>query len=301
MASSVVKIDRSDIGKFIRLGSGGQSTVYKVQYMATFCRYMVKGQFGSEVFRYQKVSTRRDRRGRKIFQQSIEAAAKKSNTVDTKELNLLSRLKHPYIVKLYGVVNEIPDFYLVLELCEGGSLKSYLNKHQSTPLHPRLAYSWIEQGALAVEYLHKEGIIHRDLKADNFLISSTRNLKLCDLGISKNADKTVTTRMHGTVGFIAPENFIEDHLSPLSDVFSFATVIWEVLTRKIPFEGCEYHNYMHRVGVKKERPEIPADCQPEIADMLGECWDEERKKRPKMESVVEVVSKVRKQIQSEFM
>ncbi|XP_072017066.1 mitogen-activated protein kinase kinase kinase 20-like [Amphiura filiformis] len=284
MSSNIVNIKRKALDNFKELGSGGFSTVYKVRYELSLQNYSYAYPRGHPEY--------------------IFAAVKKLHAPDYKELELLSKLKHPYVVKLFGVVNEIPDFFLVLELCEGGSLRSYLNKHKKTPLHLNLAYTWIEQGALAIQYLHSEKVIHRDLKADNFLISRTRNIKLCDFGISKRGDRTITVScLKGTFGWTAPECFEDqDHVSPLSDIFSFGICIWEILTREVPFEKCEYAHVMHRVCLQKERPRIPDSCSPKIVELLEKCWkgSDERKQRPSIDDVVTTVSEVRKQIQCKY-
>ena len=163
-------------------------------------------------------------------------AVKRLNSPDNTEIEILANLKHPNIASLLGVVDEGPNFFLVLELCTGGCLRDYLNKKSNIPVHELLCLSWGEQAARAIEYLHSSRVIHRDIKSNNYLITNmeSKNLKLCDFGISKTSAKTVTTEVKGTWGWTAPEVFSEDHVSPKSDIFSYATVLWEILPEECP-------------------------------------------------------------------
>ncbi|XP_072049404.1 uncharacterized protein [Amphiura filiformis] len=265
--SDVFMIGRRDI-EFNRdpIGHGGYSTVYKGKWNTT------------------------------------PVAIKRLNRPDTNELQILSKLKHPNIASLHGVVDQRPDFFLVLELCDGGSLRDYLNKKSNIPVHELLCLSWGEQAAKAIEYLQQCHVIHRDVKSSNYLITNlkSKNLKLCDFGISKTSAKTVTTEVKGTWGWTAPEVFSEEHISPKSDIFSYATVLWEILTGKIPFPGVEYPNIMFRVCTKKERPPIPGNCPQEISILLQRCWQEDRRERPDVAEVIHIVCNYRLKVQAKY-
>ena len=260
---SVLSIARRDIDfESNPIGHGGYSTVYRGRY------------------------------------KSSHVAVKRLNRPDTNELEILSKLKHPNVVSLIGVVDQRPDYFLILELCEGGSLRDYLKAN--TPVHELLCFAWAEQAARAIEYLQENvTVIHRDIKSNNFLITDlkTKNLKLCDFGISKTSAKTVTTEVKGTWGWTAPEVFKEERISPKSDIFSYATVFWEMLTGKIPFEGIVYPTIMHKVCILKERPPIPANCPEEISTFLRNCWKEDRYERPDIGEVLQTVINFRLQAQ----
>ncbi|XP_072034406.1 uncharacterized protein [Amphiura filiformis] len=280
MSGTVTSIAFADLKFKEIIGKGGSSTVYKVQWTKK-----ERDNTTDEL-----VHSRR---------KTILAAAKRLNRVSKSELDILSRLRHPTIVKLLGVVDEKPDFFLVFELCDGGELRYYLKNNAKDGLHICLITAWGEQAARAIEYLHKKQVIHRDVKSNNFLITGSKNLKLCDFGLAKEADSTVTTKAKGTWGWVAPEVFTENHLSPSSDIFAYATMIWELLTCLVPFARAPYEEVWKRVCDQDERPQIPDDCPDQIAELMTQCWQADRTKRPTSEQVVQVISEYRKQIQEQ--
>ena len=224
-------------------------------------------------------------------QNAVEVAVKHMNSRERTEFKIHSTLDHPNIVKVLGVVDEFPKFYSVFELCEGGNLRSYLDKHKHQPLPPDLFNAWSQQAARAIEYLHENGIIHPDIKSYNYLIKRQNILKLSDFGISKEADETVTTAIKGTLAWTAPEVFVENHISPLSDIYSYGNVLWELITRKFPFEGYVFQTILYRVGAKGERLPIPADCPTYLAYLLKWCWKEDRHERPNIKEILLVLTK----------
>lgn len=138
MAFQINAISRSKLTFVKRIGSGGFSTVYQMTWKSA------KG--------------------------NMDIAAKKLNRNDDHELNIMSTLDHPNIVKLLGVVDEEVDFMLILELCEGGSLRSYLDKQNEHPSKEEF-FSWAKQAAAPVKYLKEMKIVHKDIKSPNYMIS----------------------------------------------------------------------------------------------------------------------------------
>ena len=156
---SFSKIKRSDLKFGDEIGRGGFSTVYQ----ATWRRSLFKSQ---------------------------EVAVKRLYKVQLNELEILSKLDHVNIVKLIGVVDEKTDFYLILELCRDGSLRTYLDKRNGRRLPDGQFFDWAKQAARAIEYLKKMGVVHKDVKASNYVIAEKRILKLTDFGLAKEIDVT---------------------------------------------------------------------------------------------------------------
>ena len=95
------------------------------------------------------------------------------------------------IVKLIGVVPERVNYMLILELCDGGSLRrGFLSSHKGD-LPFEIQRSWAEQAARAIEYLQENNVIHKDIKSDNYLIATGNVLKLTDFGLAKLTDRTL--------------------------------------------------------------------------------------------------------------
>ena len=157
---------------------------------------------------------------------------------DVHEPNVLCGLDHPNIVKLFGIVDEDIDFMLILELCEGGSLRSFLDK--GNRLSDEQIYDWAKQAALPLEYLKQKNIVHKDVKSPNYLITGDHTLKLGDFGLAKDIKETVSKATERvSYQWMAPE-LLKDHiLSPKYDIFAYGIVIWEMWTGKFPYKGLE--------------------------------------------------------------
>ena len=222
----------------------------------------------------------------------VDVAAKRLFKVDKHELNVLSTLSHPNIVRLIGVVSEPIHFMLVLELCEGGSLRSHLSRNSTEPLHRDLLRYWPQQAAKAIEYLQDMGVIHKDVKSDNYLIACNNILKLADFGLAKLSDKTLNQATErGTAAYMAPELFTEGSLSPKFDIFAYGVVLWEIVTRQIPWKGKGYHVIVFGVCHNGERLSIPEDCPEDLAYLMRQCWQTDRRKRPSIKKILSVLEK----------
>ena len=140
---------------------------------------------------------------------------------DRQEAESISRLNHPNIVKLFGVAEDHLDFYLILEFCDGGTLRSYLDAHRGMPLGV-LFYDWAEQAGNPLEYLRKNKIVHKDVKSPNYLISNGNILKLADFGLAKNTDVTISRATEtASYPWMAPELLRDQILSPNYDIYAY--------------------------------------------------------------------------------
>ena len=226
-----------------------------------------------------------------MWKQQVVAAKRLNKQEGYHEVKFLKDLNHPNIVKLLGVVDDDIDIYIILELCEGGSLRSYLNAHRGRHLGLRF-YDWAKQAARALKYLKTINVVHKDVKSPNFLITKDDVLKLADFGLAKNIDITISKATeHASYPWMAPELLRDGVLSPSYDIYAFGVVIWELWTTDIPFEDCKIpNNLIWRICNNNERPQIPADCPKSIADLLRQCWETEWKNRPNMKHVLLLVS-----------
>jgi mitogen-activated protein kinase kinase kinase 7 len=155
------------------------------------------------------------------------------------ERKQLARVRHPNIIGLYGACTD-PCILLVMEYAECGSLYKVLHQMKPPPAYNAgHAISWALQAAKGVAYLHSlkpKPLIHRDLKSPNLLlVNHGLTLKICDFGTA--CDKsTVMTNMKGSAAWMAPEVFEGNTYSEKCDVFSWGIILWEMLTRRLPFE-----------------------------------------------------------------
>ncbi len=225
------------------------------------------------------------------WQNKVVAVKRVDNEEGKHELKFLSRVIHPNIVKLIGVTDNKLETDIILEYCDGGSLRSYLDEHRGTHLGKRF-FEWAKQAGRPIEYLKEIGVVHKDIKSPNYLITKGYILKLCDFGLAKVLDATITNATESaSYPWMAPELLKDSVLSPTYDIFAYGVVIWELWTTDVPFEGCESVNVMYRICHKNERPPIPTDCPKEIAILLKQCWETNWKKRPSMEQALAMVSR----------
>ena len=192
-----------------------------------------------------------------------------------------AKLDHPNIVRIYAA-----DVYdgrpaIVMELIEGATLREIL---RGGPLSPAQALSVIDQLLDAVGYAHQRGIIHRDIKPDNIFIRSDGVVKLADFGIAHVDDAIATHSTHvgailGTPGYMSPEQATGQPVDARSDLFSVATVAYELLMGYNPFgagSGINSSSVMYRIVHEPASPlppstyeGLPVDIRPAIMAALA--------------------------------
>uniref|UniRef100_A0A7N8Y4Y2 Mitogen-activated protein kinase kinase kinase 7 n=1 Tax=Mastacembelus armatus TaxID=205130 RepID=A0A7N8Y4Y2_9TELE len=213
------------------------------------------------------------------------------------ELRQLSRVNHPNIVKLYGSCNN--PVCLVMEYAECGSLYNLLHsadpQAQYTASH---AMSWCLQCAQGVAYLHAmkpKALIHRDLKPLNLLLVAQGTvLKICDFGTACDI-QTYMTNNKGSAAWMAPEVFEGSNYSEKCDVFSWGIILWEVITRKKPFDEIGGSAFCIMWAVHRgTRPPLIKGLPKPIEILMTRCWDKEPTQRPSMEEVKNTMSHLMK-------
>lgn len=195
-----------------RIGSGGMSVVYKAK-CHTLDRLVaikvLKEEFASDENFVSK------------FKMEAQAAA---------------RLSHPNIVNVYDVVDEGNLHYIVMELIEGITLKSYIEKKGF--LENKEAIGIAIQVAQGIAAAHEQHIIHRDIKPQNIIISRDGNVKVADFGIARAvSSQTMNATAVGSVHYISPEQAGGGYCDERSDIYSFGITMYEMVTGRVPFEG----------------------------------------------------------------
>jgi len=138
-------------------------------------------------------------------------------------------------------------------------------------------------------YLHKSDpiIIHRDLKSHNLLVNENWKVKVCDFGLSKILDQQNDTMTAcGTPSWTAPEILRNEHYTEKADVYSFAIVLWECITREDPHDGILPFQVVLAVGTKGMRLDIPPECPTNWKNLIKACWDEDQNLRPSFDDIM---------------
>ena len=164
------------------------------------------------------------------------------------EINILKKLSHPNIVKIYEFYESDNCFYIINEYCKGGQLYEYFTKNKLTEEQLCVIFYQVFSGLI---YLHEHSILHGDLKPENILISSVEKdletnedfawIKIIDFGTAKIFKKQIKKgeNIEGTLYYIAPEVFSGniDIYDEKSDIWSIGIILYRALTRKYPFIG----------------------------------------------------------------
>ncbi len=188
------------------------------------------------------------------------------------EMRLSTKAEHPNLIRIFGIV-ERPEHgpVLVMELAHGGSLRGVLSDRATYPDIPfGVRIQWLAGIAKGMAKLHgllPHGVVHRDLKAANVLLSSPELrhavAKVADFGLARPAD-TIRSKqsadggMVGTLAWKAPETFGKTKESEKTDVFGYAVTAFEVVTRAVPWEGLQMHQILAKVSdtFDPEKPSV---------------------------------------------
>ncbi|KAI3760854.1 hypothetical protein L1987_51254 [Smallanthus sonchifolius] len=188
------------------------------------------------------------------------------------EVAMLREVQHSNIVRFIGACTKQPPLCIITEYMTGGSLYEYLHKNHNTLMLPQLVKFAIDV-CKGMDYLHKNNIIHRDLKTANLLMDSQNVVKVADFGVARFLTQGgVMTAETGTYRWMAPEVINHQLYDQKADVFSFAIVLWELVTAKVPYENMT--PMQAALGVRQGlRPDVPKNSHPKLVELMQRGWD----------------------------
>lgn len=210
---------------------------------------------------------------------------------------MLRRVKHENILTFYGACTKHQKYRaIVTEYMPGGDLYEFLHKQNDVLdllLILRIAMS-ISKG---MECLHHHNIIHRDLKTANILMGDNHVVKIADFGVARvGSQEGQMTAETGTYRWMAPEIINHKPYDHKADVFSFAIVLWELITLKVPYDNMT--PLQAALGVRQGlRLEIPAGVHPGLSKLIEHCWDEDPDKRPVFAEIIIQLEDILQEIQ----
>src|ERR671938_819203 len=146
-------------------------------------------------------------------------------------------LSHPNIVSIYDRGEAEGTYYIAMEFLDGRSLKELIISRGPTPI--RIAIDYTRQILAAIGFAHRNGIVHRDIKPHNVLVSPEGRLKVTDFGIARSGASQMTEvgSIIGTAQYLSPEQARGSAVDQRSDLYSVGIVLYEMLTGKVPFTG----------------------------------------------------------------
>ncbi len=215
------------------------------------------------------------------------------------ESAILARLNHPHVVGILDAGTTVAEgrdeslWYTVLELVDGGDIEHFVYDHGAQPL-PQ-ACEWGRQIALGLRAIHEAGIVHRDVKPGNLLLTASRSVKIADFGLARQpaSMRTPCQSLLGTLDFSAPEQLQDPTtVGPPADIYSLGVTLFWMLTGKLPYpEGLglmELTDFILKSSprrLKEVRTGLPA----EIDDLIGRMLNRNPGHRPGAVEVAELL------------
>jgi serine/threonine protein kinase len=222
-----------------------------------------------------------------------------------REVKIMSKLHHPNIVMVMAACVEPENRLFIMELCHT-DLFAYLHSGEEIQVKDRLEMAIGAASALFFLHSFKPALLHRDIKSSNFLVDFMGNVKLTDFGLcaTKGSDHSFgfTTQSaddahKGTPAYMAPECLKTESFDEKSDVWSFGVVLWELITRQIPWEGLEPTRIYAEVttGNRLKVPDnsgFPAD----YVTLMRSCWLDHPKDRPSFREILKKLRSIKKSL-----
>ena len=195
-----------------------------------------------------------------------------------REAQIAGKLAHPSIVAVYDVGEDYDLTYMAMEYLEGESLQKYCRKGSLLPLRKVLFV--ISEVAMALDFAHRQGVIHRDVKPANIMVLKDGKVKVTDFGIAKavSSSQTKSGIVLGTPNYMSPEQINGHEIDGRSDIFSLGVVFFELLTGVLPFHGKNLTNLFYQITQIKHPS--PREINPKVPNPVEQIVDKALSKDP---------------------
>jgi serine/threonine protein kinase/formylglycine-generating enzyme required for sulfatase activity len=204
------------------------------------------------------------------------------------EARSASALNHPNIVSVFDVGRQDEILFIITEFVDGESLRAVVGRG---PVASKAAVAIGAQIAEGLSAAHEVGVVHRDLKPENIMLTRAGRVKILDFGLAKrmeakgqlqqNAEMSTLTEpgtVLGTVGYMSPEQARGQPVDQRSDIFSFGTILYELISGHRPFRGEIPALVIHAI-LKSDPPELPASVGPALSSLILRCLEKEPSRR----------------------
>ncbi|XP_048229674.1 serine/threonine-protein kinase STY17 isoform X1 [Ricinus communis] len=217
----------------------------------------------------------------------------------SQEVYIMRKIRHKNVVQFIGACTRPPNLCIVTEFMARGSIYDFLHKQKGVFKLPSLikVATDVSRG---MNYLHQNNIIHRDLKTANLLMDENEVVKVADFGVARvQTHSGVMTAETGTYRWMAPEVIEHKPYDHKADVFSFAIVLWELLTGELPYAYLTPLQAAVGVVQKGLRPTIPKHTHPKLAELLERCWRQDPAQRPNFSEIIDILHQIAKEVPNE--
>ncbi|XP_030461174.2 LEAF RUST 10 DISEASE-RESISTANCE LOCUS RECEPTOR-LIKE PROTEIN KINASE-like 1.4 isoform X3 [Syzygium oleosum] len=272
-------------------------------------RELGEGGFGTVY--YGRLQDGREVAVKRLYENNLKRVEQFMN-----EVEILTRLRHPNLVTLFGCTSRRSrELLLVYEYIPNGTVADHLfgKRSGTSPIPWRIRLNMAIESADALAYLHKSDVIHRDVKTNNILLDHSFRVKVADFGLSRlfpNDVTHVSTAPQGTPGYVDPEYYQCYQLTDKSDVYSFGVVLCELISSK-PAVDTNRHRHdinLASMAINKIQnqtlhelvdPALGYDTDYSVkrmttlvAELAFRCLQQERDMRPTMEEVVKALKEI---------
>jgi len=219
-----------------------------------------------------------------------------------REAKAASRLAHPAIITIHHFGIQEETRFIVMEYIEGKTLKKIID---GKPMHLNLFCEIAIQVADGLAMAHEHNVIHRDMKAENVMVTPRGQVKILDFGLAKLKepetkanDKTVFQTqvgvIMGTVSHMAPEQALGGEIDARADIFSFGVVLYEMATGVMPFDAPSAQAMLARILNQEPTPAISLnpDLPPEVDQLISQCLKKDKSFRPTAQEVRDRLKKI---------
>jgi len=217
-----------------------------------------------------------------------ETASRDEETINRfqREADTAQRLKHPHIVRIIDVGAARGRHYIVMELVRGGSLRTLLDR---SDVPPAKVITVLTEVATALAFAHAEGVVHRDVKPENVLLTKAGRAKVADFGLARAVDQSSLTtegRLLGTATYMSPEQVKGQRATAASDVYAMGIILYETITGARPFYADSQLGYLYQhAEVAPARPVIRGRYPAALASLALDCLAKKPDDRPTMTQV----------------
>ena len=200
-----------------------------------------------------------------------------------REVDILSNMDHPNIVKYFGIFEDDLFIHIVMEYLKGQDLSKIISLKNYNDFSENQMGIIIQQLLKALSFIHSKKIIHRDIKPENILFSDKKNLytlKLIDFGLAANSDQEIKTV--GTPSYMSPE-MIDGNVTYVSDIWSVGVIVYQMITGDLPFIGKDDNNKTLYEKIKNGNYDTEIlnekDCSEEAKDFINKALQKDIKNR----------------------
>jgi serine/threonine protein kinase len=207
-----------------------------------------------------------------------------------REAETARRLEHPNIVRVLDVGSSRNRHYIAMELVHGGSLKALIKRELDVERARRIL-AVLADAARGLAYAHEQGVVHRDVKPANILLTRSGKAKVADFGLARAVDHSSMTtdgKVLGTAAYMSPEQARGVRATDASDVYSMGVILYEVATGAPPFESDNQLGFLYQhAEIEPRRPEVRAPYPAELGALALACLAKDPAARPSMTRVAD--------------